>query len=146
MATRTDDRQQVSVSIFRKRLRKFRKIKRGYYSFVILLTLYAVSFLLPVLVNNKAIVVRYEGKTYWPLLHFYPSTTFGLDSGEEPDYRELRATLAENGRGFALMPPYPFHPNESLLDLPGEPPDHPSRAVGPARSTVCGIILDVHTR
>ena len=128
MAKRKDDRQQVSVSIFRKRLRKFRKIKRGYYSFVILLTLYAVSFLLPVLVNNKAIVVRYEGKTYWPLLHFYPSTTFGLDSGEEPDYRELRATLAENGRGFALMPPYPFHPNESLLELPGEPPHHPSRA------------------
>ena len=41
-ATRAAERP--SVSIFRKRLRKFRTIKRGYYSFLILLAAYASRF------------------------------------------------------------------------------------------------------
>ena len=32
--------ERPSISIFRKRLRKFRTIKRGYYSFLILLAAY----------------------------------------------------------------------------------------------------------
>src|SRR6185295_2372978 len=46
-------RRGPSVSIFRRRLHKFRRTRRGYYSFVFLIAAYAVSFLLPVLVNNK---------------------------------------------------------------------------------------------
>ena len=42
-------------------------------------------------------------------------TAFG-----EPDYRALKKQFAERGRGnWVLMPPYPYGPNESLLDLPG---------------------------
>lgn len=121
-----NERNQVSVSIFRKRMRKFRTIKRGYYSFVLLLVLYSLSFLLPILVNNKPLWVRYEGKTYFPLTSFYQSNVFGEEGSEEPNYRKLQKILAENGKGRVVMPPYPYHPNESLLELPGEPPHAPS--------------------
>ena len=89
---------------------------------------YALSFLLPLVVNNKPLLLRYEGRTYTPLLHFYPASTFGGEGGEEPNYRSLAARFKTEGKGFALMPLYPYHPNESLLELPGQPPHHPSRA------------------
>ena len=128
MARQGKASNQVSVSLFRKRLRKFRRIKRGWYSFLLLTGFYALSFLLPLVVNNKPLFVRYEGESYFPLLHFYPASSFGGDSSEEPNYRTLAARFKAEGKGFALMPLYPYHPNESLLELPGQPPHYPSRA------------------
>lgn len=116
-------------SIFRRRLRKFRRLKRGYWSFLFIAAVYVISFFLPVLANNVALVVRYEGESYFPILQFYPAGTFGQDVIGEPDYRALHATFAQSNSGnWALMPPYPYGPNESLLDVPGFPPHPPSRA------------------
>ena len=116
-----------SASIFRKRLRKFRALKRGYYSFVILLAAYAVSFFLPFLINNQALLVRYNGQFYFPILHYYPASTFGQQTIGESNYRELARTLREENRGnWAILPLYPYSPIESLLDLPGNPPHRPS--------------------
>ena len=53
-----------SDSIFQKRLRRFKSIKRGYYSFIILISLYLLSFLSPILVNSKALVVCYANQNY----------------------------------------------------------------------------------
>ena len=60
-----------SLSIFRKRWRKFRSLKRGYYSFLIIVTAYLVSFVLPLLVNSKPLLVRYEGEYFFPMLRFH---------------------------------------------------------------------------
>ena len=40
-------KKDVSISIFRKRWRKFKTLKRGYYAFLIIVTAYALSFVLP---------------------------------------------------------------------------------------------------
>lgn len=56
---------------------------------------YLLSLGNAVLVNNTAIVVRYEGRYYWPLLNRYRGEQFGQTRvhGErnlgEADYREL---------------------------------------------------------
>jgi microcin C transport system permease protein len=117
---------EQSKSILRKRINKFKTLKRGYYSFRILLVLYAVSFVLPVLINNKALVVRYNGQYYFPIARYHPATEFGVDGIGEPNYRNLKTELANNGKGWVVMPPYPYSPTESLLDLPGSPPHRPS--------------------
>jgi len=120
--------QKRSVSIFRKRIRKFKTLKRGYYSFLILLVAYGISFILPVLVNSKALVVRYQGQYYFPILKYYPASQFGLDAIGEPDYRALKTKVSQENRGdWVLMPLYPYSATESLLDLPGSPPHKPSR-------------------
>jgi microcin C transport system permease protein len=119
-------KQTVSVSIFRKRLKKFRTFKRGYYSFLILLTTYVISFFLPLMVGNKPLLVTYEGKAYFPLMNFYQSNEFGMEGSEEPNYRLLKEHFKATDAGTVIMPPYPYHPNESLLDMPGEPPHAPS--------------------
>lgn len=120
--------ERPSLSIFRKRLRKFRNLKRGYYSFLILTVAYGISFLLPLLINNKALLVRYEGRFYFPLLRYYPASEFGQEAFGEPNYRELARRFRDEGGGnWAILPPDPYSPTESLLDLPGFPPHPPSR-------------------
>ena len=53
-----------SDSILKKRIRRFKSIKRGYYSFIIVIALYLISFLLPIMVNSKALVVCYANNEY----------------------------------------------------------------------------------
>jgi microcin C transport system permease protein len=116
-------------SLVRKRLRKFRRLKRGYWSFLVIVVGYLLSFLLPVLANNVALVVRYEDRYYFPMTTFYEASEFGQDLFGEPDYRALREQFVAVREGdWVLMPPYPYGPNESLLDLPGSPPHEPSTA------------------
>ncbi len=121
-----NSRLHASQSIFQKRLRKFRGLKRGYYSFLILLSLYAISFALPALTNDKALFVQYQGRSYFPLFTYYEASEFGMDAIGEPNYRELAKRLAGDVEGWVLMPLYPYGPNESLLELDGVPPHPPS--------------------
>jgi microcin C transport system permease protein len=117
-----------SVSIFRRRIRKFKSLRRGYYSFLILVFAYSISFILPLLINNEALIVHYHGKYYFPMLQYYPASEFGMNAIGEPNYRELKEQVAASGNGdWVLMPPYPYSATESLLDLPGSPPHRPSR-------------------
>ncbi len=53
-----------SDSILKKRIRRFKSIKRGYYSFIIITSLYLISFLTPVFVNSKALIVCYANNIY----------------------------------------------------------------------------------
>jgi microcin C transport system permease protein len=113
----------------RRRLRKFRRLKRGYWSFLVITGAYLVSFFLPVLMNNVAFVVKYEGAYYYPFFRYYPASAFGQEAFGEPNYRDLQRQFEAEGRGnWVWMPPYPYGPNESLLDQPGSPPHPPSRA------------------
>ncbi len=116
-----------SESLMAKRFRKFRSIKRGYYSFIIILTAYILSFFSPFLMNYKALVVSYNGKLYFPVVKYYSAETFGRDDFGEANYRELKQDFkaADNGN-WLLMPFYPYGPYESLTDLSSEPPNKPS--------------------
>jgi microcin C transport system permease protein len=114
-------------SIFRKRWRKFRSLKRGYYSFLLVLAAYVVSFALPILINNTALLVRYDGNYYFPILRYHDAGEFGQTGFGEPDYRALRDSFRVLGEGdFVLMPPYPYSATESDFDREGFPPYPPS--------------------
>lgn len=152
-----DTKKERPLSPIRLRLRRFRRIKRGYYAFLILASTYVLSFFLPFLMSDRALLVRYDGIWYSPALRNYFSDTFGKvpfirklpicdekayfakDFGElnkdgNPatglaNFRRLKQQYAEHESGnFVLMPPIPYGPNESLLrELPGAPPHGPSR-------------------
>jgi microcin C transport system permease protein len=124
--------KKISVSIFRKRLKKFKSIKRGYYAFIILVILYAVSFILPLLVSGTALMVKYNGSYYFPVFKsgIYEAEFFGQNRDGETNYRMLKKQYKEdNSDNWVLMPIYPFSPNENLLDeTEGSPPHSPSAA------------------
>ncbi len=127
MAETTTQTGYKSVSLFKKRLKRFRSIKRGYYSFIIIVTAYIISFFAPLLMNNKALIVSYNGKLHFPIFKFYPGSYFNQDVYGEANYRLLKKQFKEAGQGnWVLMPPYPFSPYESLTDPRGNPPNPPS--------------------
>lgn len=99
--------KKISVSIFRKRWRKFKTIKRGYYAFIILVILYAVSFILPLLVSGTALVVKYNGSYYFPVFKsgIYEAEFFGQNRDGETNYRLLKKQYKEdNSDNWVLMP------------------------------------------
>jgi microcin C transport system permease protein len=112
----------------RKKFHRFRQIKRGYYSFVILGGLVVLALAAELLVNHRALVVRHEGKWFFPTYGaIHTGRDFGLDYEYEVNYRELRRHFETQNRGdWLLMPPVPFSPIENAY--PGEtfrprPPD-----------------------
>lgn len=123
---------QAPLSLFQKRLRKFKRLKRGYYSFLILVFAYLLSFFLPFFMNDKALLVRYEGELMLPFLSHYRNLHFGIGEDEftknsPPNYRKLKQQFKEEGKGnWVLLPLFPYSDREILEDLPGNPPHRPS--------------------
>lgn len=105
--------------------RRFRSIRRGYWSLIGLGVLLCFSLVAELFVNSRALVVRYEGELYFPTYAaFIPGRTFGLDYGYETNYRELQAAFtaasaeaAARGEpdpgNWLILPPIPFNPYET---------------------------------
>lgn len=118
--------------ITRKRFQRFRRIKRGWYAFLLLATLTVVSLFSNYIANRRAILVYHDGQLYFPTFKFYDMATFdqvdeyGFDD-VEADYGALQRRCREEDRGsFVLMPLVPFDPYEpdfSYAEPPPNPPD-----------------------
>ena len=53
-----------SDSILKKRIRRFKSIKRGYYSLIILVSLYIISIIAPILISKEALMICYANGNY----------------------------------------------------------------------------------
>lgn len=97
-----------------RRLKRFRNLKRGYYSFCLLFFLVVMAALGPLLVGNRALAVKYNGRLHFPVLTgFIPGSTFGLGTSYETDYRNLKRVFQERGGDdWVLMPLVPFNGTE----------------------------------
>jgi microcin C transport system permease protein len=112
-----------------KQWQRFKSIKRGYYAALVMAGLLVMSCAAELLVNNRALIVSYEGRLFFPTYGaFLPGTTFGLGYDYETNYRDLRAAFAESGAGWVLMPPVPFNAFENDLRESSYPPYPPSIA------------------
>lgn len=126
--------EQAPISLFQKRVRKFKRLKRGYYSFLALLFAYIFSFFLPFFMNNNALLVKYNGELRCPLWSYYSNKDFDIGDDEAsrnspPNYRELQKKFEAEGKGnWVLLPLFPYGYKENLLkELPGNPPHPPSK-------------------
>ncbi|MCE2570207.1 ABC transporter permease [Motilimonas eburnea] len=113
-----------------KKLNRFRSIKRGYYSAIILLVLVLLSAFAELWVNNRAVIVKYDGDYYFPTYSdVYSGKTFGLDYAYETKYRELAQKFEqEGGDNWVLMPFIPYSPYENNYYEDQYPPTAPSFA------------------
>lgn len=136
--------------IFKRRWRKFKTMRRGYYSFLIIVTLFGLSLFSELLINNRAIMVKYQGQIYYTLTGFISAQEFDMSGYGIPNFRNMKqifetrnreraerfaaGTETEEdlkyknwGNDWVLMPIYPYGPYESLLDeLPARPPHPPT--------------------
>jgi microcin C transport system permease protein len=61
----------------RRRLERFRRIKRGYYSLVILTAAIVLSVFAPYLAESRALAVWYNGRLFLPTFEYFSMDTFG---------------------------------------------------------------------
>lgn len=111
-----------------KKIARFRSIKRGYYSFILIMVMIFVSIFAELLVNSNALIVRYEGDLYFPTYgKIIPGYVFGLDYAYETNYRDLKQIFRDKGNGdWVLMPPVPYDAYENDLREDEYPPFPPS--------------------
>ena len=112
-----------SESINQKRWKKFKSIKRGYYSFILIIGLYILSFFLPLFINSKALVVHYEGNFYFPAFSsvipgmndYYDGTMFDQEAPGATNFRQLQKKWTDTNN-WVIMPIYPFDPYEDITN------------------------------
>ncbi|HBL15380.1 MAG: hypothetical protein A2X36_08365 [Elusimicrobia bacterium GWA2_69_24] len=94
-----------------KRLARFRRIRRGWWAFLGLTSLFVLSLFLELLVNRRPLFISYDGRwacpaaADWvnglPLLggvpDFQKRSDFGQAGGSEVDYRRFARTAADPG-------------------------------------------------
>ena len=62
-----------------RRWRNFTANRRAVWSLWIFAVLFGLSLFAELLANEKPIIVRYKGETFFPIYRFYPETAFGGD-------------------------------------------------------------------
>lgn len=109
-----------------KKIARFKSIKLGYWSFLVLTTLLVFSLFAEFFINSKALLVRYNGEFYFPVVSdVRPGTDFGLDSPGEADYRKLQKQFEQSDSGnVVIMPLIPWNPLEQDF-IAGEFPPYP---------------------
>ena len=109
-------------------IKRFKRIRRGYYSFLLLTVLIIISLSAELIVNSRALVVRYNGRYYFPTYGaIIPGEKLGLEYEYETDYRDLKEKFEnEPGDNFVILPPIPYNPLETELKEGQYPPLSPS--------------------
>ena len=109
-----------SNPITARRIRRFREIRRGYYSLLILLALGSIAALDQVVVGKRALAVNYDGTWIFPA--FLPGELKNKDFGvtdataEAPaDYRKLKRTWQGDKTRRVIMPLIPYGPTGDTL-------------------------------
>ncbi len=76
----------VSLSPSRRAWLRFKRNRQGYWSLWLFCALVLVSLFAELVSNDKPLIVRYEGQTYFPMLRDYSEKTFGGDFDTPTDY------------------------------------------------------------
>jgi microcin C transport system permease protein len=103
--------------ITRKRLIRFKEMKRAYFSLWIITILYLVSFCSELICNSVPLYVRFQEKSYFPVLKFYPENEFtGSGKQTRPDYHKINNSppFRNNPGNYMIFTPIPFGPYESI--------------------------------
>lgn len=102
---------RTSLSPSRRAWQRFKRNRLGYWSLIVFCVLVVASLFAEVLSNDRPLVVRYEGQTYFPLVNDYPETTFGGDFESNTDYLDpfIRERIT-TGDNWAVYAPNPYGP------------------------------------
>jgi len=88
---------------------RFKANRLGYVSLWIFSILFGLSLCAELIANDKPLVVRYEGKFYFPLVKNYPETVFGGDFATRTDYLDpdIKKNITD-GSNWAIYPMIPY--------------------------------------
>ena len=127
MQTGMKRKDTVHLSPGRRRWRRFRHNKRGYYSLLIFSLFFCVSLCAEIISNDVPFFVVYNGGYYFPFVKVYPETAFGGDFHTETDYQDAFFLKQMGHDGNHAFYPLNRHGYNSInLNIDGPLPSAPT--------------------
>ncbi|MGF1625236.1 MAG: ABC transporter permease [Alphaproteobacteria bacterium] len=108
-----------------RRLRNFRRNRRGTWSLWIFLVLFVVALAAELVANDKPLVVSYDGNWYFPVFQAVPETEYGGFFETEAEYRDREVQALINEKGWMLWPLIPYSYDTFDYQLPSPAPSPP---------------------
>ena len=96
------------TTLFQKRKQIFLKNRLAVWALCFILLIASLSFLAPILANDKPLVLRYQNKWYFPFIQEITDIELG---GNLPTYADYNDTFTQEQikkEGWALWPPIPY--------------------------------------
>ncbi len=109
-----------------RRLANFKANRRGYVSALVFLVLFVVSLFAELIANDHPLLVRYDGRFYFPVFVAYPETEFGGFFETEALYTDPAVKELIEEKGWMIWPPIPFSYDSVVKDLPTPAPSPPT--------------------
>jgi microcin C transport system permease protein len=105
-----------------RRWKSFFRQKRAWVGMTGFISVFFLSMFAELWSNSKPIVLRHEGKTYFPALFSYAAAEFGITDSFVVDYRELVKKEKDEGKPtWAVFPPNTWDPYEQTADVMAPP-------------------------
>jgi len=112
--------------LLKERLHRFKRNKRGFYSFILFTLLFVTSLFAELLANDQPLLIGFDGKLYFPIIREYAETEFGGEFEMAADYRDPYVTELIEEKGWILWPLIRFSYSTINYDLPSPAPSPPS--------------------
>ncbi|MDR1147668.1 MAG: ABC transporter permease [Spirochaetaceae bacterium] len=109
------------------RWERFKKNKRGYISLWIFAILFGLSLFSEFIANDRPLLLRFDGKFYFPVFKNYSELTFGGEFDINTDYRDPYIINLIEQKGWMLSTPVRFNYNTINYALPSPAPSPPTR-------------------
>lgn len=109
---------RIRNDLTKKRYRRFKQRKSSVLAVWLIVVLTFFSFTAEFWANNKPIVMKHQGKLYFPALVHYSAEEFGQTESVIPNYREISVD------GWAVWPLIrwdPYESNNQVERYPSEP-------------------------
>jgi microcin C transport system permease protein len=118
----------VSLGPWRRAWRRFKRNRLGYWSLVLFALMVVASLFAEVLSTDRPLVMRYEGRLYFPVFHDYSEKTFGGDFETPADYLDpfIRERITQGGN-WAVYAPNTYGPATLNYFAKSPSPAAPSR-------------------
>lgn len=105
----------------------FKKNKRAYCSFLLLIFIFVLSLFSELISNDKPLIVKYKNELYFPAFHNYSDEFWGGDFPTAANYSDslIQNNIKQNG--WLIMPPIPYSFNTVDYYLDSATPSAPSK-------------------
>jgi microcin C transport system permease protein len=105
---------------------KFKKNRRGYFSFLAFIFIFLFSFFAEFIASDKPLLMRFDNKFYFPIFQKISEKTFGGEFETEADFRDPEVKRLIEEKGWLIMPPIPFSYDSINYDIKTPAPSGPT--------------------
>jgi microcin C transport system permease protein len=118
---------KIKSPLTKRRIQNYMSNRRAHISLYIFITFFVITGLSEFIANDKPLLVRYDGKFYFPILKNYLETQFGGDLPIVADYSDHYIQKLINEKGWMVWPliRFKYDTIDYNLDVPAPAP--PSR-------------------